>query len=747
MKTSTGADNLEHPVRFDQAEALRAAIETNQAVIAVGASGLGQLATSNFALANFDNWEPLYGDGCWLSGGYLSGVHELIVQSLEWAEDFAADLIANHEQTLKRLLPMWISRRYCVPKDLTNTASQDERTRFYHNEYQNKLLVGLAEFLMDVLHLQGRKIVLIIENAGKLSATSKSLISIIIRNERSRVFLKFVLFDCEGQVFYPDATVIRFPAYGEQEFYRCLGIEHIDLAYRKRIYTMSHGNLHVGRSLAVCYEHGVFAVANLDAEACIELFVASLDARAREAMTVSYIRSGFTGDLLARRCAEVTQSATADHENLLLHASFMRAFRRGEGPLNVAHAMAISNKYLRAETLAECCEILMGIGLYDTWFDFFSVLYLDPDLRAYGDGASPVNRLFINATFVLYAAGNAPLANLFLEEFLFNFPDSYLIPTALYAQSMIYGRYQVPADLVKAEECARRNIEVIDKKFRSHYKYLYIKVFAENAYAYVKARQGKFEEALALCERGGEEIKTVYGEASFRLHRSILVYNISQIYEIIGDLGKAEAKLREAITYDPYYAEYHNDMGNLLSRVPGREGEALEAYKNAIFLSPPYYEVYFNRGLLMSQLGDEEAAMNDFRRVLAIKPEEWRAMREIGNLKLIRGDAAGAQIAYAEALMYGASDADLHANFGLACAESGDDDAAIDHYTQAIRLNPRQAEAHNNLAAMLVIRKKYELALTHANAASAYGNDPDFVANRSVIQALCWCSAGRPNPT
>lgn len=744
---SPSADAKEHPVRHDQAAALRAAIETNQIIIAVGTSGLGQFATSNFAVAIFDDWEPLHSDGCWLSGGYLSGFHDLVEQTLTWAEQFAPDVIANHEQTIKRLLPTWISKRYRVPKDLTNTASQEERTRFYHNEYQNKLLVGLADFLMDALHLGERKVVLIIDNANKLSATSKSLIEIVIRNKRSRDCLKFVLLDRGGQVFDRYAPIIRFPEYEEQEFYSHLGIEHVDLANRKRIYTMSHGDLHVGRALTVCYEHGVFLVANLNADAYIQLFLATLNAEDREAITVSYIRSGFTGDLVAQRCAELTHSATIDCENLLFHASLMEAFRRGEGPLNFAHAMAISNKYTRAETLVESCEILMGIGLYDTWFDFFSLLYLDPDLRTYYDGTSSVNRLFVNATFVLYAAGNSRVANNFLEAFLIAFPNSYLVPTVLYALSMIYGRYQVPVNLVKAEECAVRNIELIEKKFQSHFKYLYIKVFAENAYAYIKARQGKFEEALALCQRGEQEVRGVYGEASFRLHRSILIYNTSQIYEIVGQLQKAEAKLREAIAYDPYYAEYHNDMGNLLSKLPGRESDALGAYAIAISLSPPYYEAYYNRGLLLSQLGNEEAAMADFSRVLAIKPEEWRAIREVGNLKLIIGDAAGAQVAYAEALMYESSDADLHANFGLACAEVGNDDAAIAHYTQAITLNPRHANAHNNLAAILVTRRQYDLALTHARAASDYSDDPDFVVNQSVIQTLCRSNAGLSGPT
>jgi len=383
----------------------------------------------------------------------------------------------------------------------------------------------------------------------------------------------------------------------------------------------------------------------------------------------------------------------------------------------------------------------MAIGLYDTWFAFFAQLFSDPDLRAYGDGNSRVNGLFLNTAFVLYAMGSGRASIPYLEEFMERYPASKFVPTALYAQSMTYGRYQIPVNLDKAESYALRNLALIDSSFRDHYKYKYIKVFAENAYAYIKARQGKSHEALNLCEAGNVELKAAYGESAYRLHRSILIYNTSQVYEIVGNLETAEAKLREAIAADPYYAEYHNDLGNLLSKIPGREEDALTAYAEALSLSPPYYEAHLNRGTLRLQLGEVDAALEDFKRVLEIKPEEWQAMREIGNVALQKGDWAAALESYRLALSYEDRNADLHVNAGLACSELSDVDGAIRHYERAIELAPKNASAHNNLAAELARQNRLAEALAHAVSATTYGTDPDFASNRRMLEVATAAAA------
>jgi tetratricopeptide (TPR) repeat protein len=730
-------DDLARP---DLALHIRAVFAAGQLTRVTGPAGLGQAQSAVLGLGDVPGWSVLSADGCWRTGGYLSGFHELITQAFAWAEGAEGaelDLVARHEQTLKRIWPTRPSTAYRVPKDLTNSSDREERTRFYHHEYQNKLLFGLSEFLLDVLLAADRSVALVIDDAGALAPSSRSLIDIFARQTRSAERLRFILLDEGGAVAAPGMSTVSPLPYPRADFERHLGLDGIPRAQRELIYTSSEGNLRVGRALAHCVEHGVGLAGHLNGTAIIDLYLAGLGSDERARLARGYIRSGLVGDAIARRNAETFDTAFMDAENGRQHAIAMETYRRGDGPLVLAHALAVASRSQRIEALVEPCEILMGIGLYDTWFSFFAAMFNDPALRAYGDGDEPVNGLFINAAFVLYAMGNAHAAAPLLDEFIERWPASRFIPTALYAQSMIHGRYQIPIDLDRAEACATRNLALIEERFRDHPKYKYIKVFAENAFAYIKARQGKFVEALDLCGRGVAEILAAYGETRFRLHRSILIYNTSQVFELVHDLDRAEAHLRDAIACDPYYAEYWNDLGNLLSRGAGREQEALAAYDRAITLSPPYHEAHLNRGILRVQVGDRAGALADFRRTLEIKPEEWRAFREIGTFKLLEGDVEGAGDAYARALAYEERDADLQANAGLACSELNDPDGALRHYRRAISLNPAHAAAHNNLAADFARRGFYDEALHHADLASRYGDEPDFMTNREVLAALC----------
>ena len=126
---------MEDPPRAHLADELRQIIATNQVTIVTGEEGLGQLASIQLALESLPGWEPLRTNGCLLTGGHLSGLQELIAQTMQYAEVHAPELIERHEQTLKRILPSRRSETYRVPKDLTNSSDREERTRFYHHAW------------------------------------------------------------------------------------------------------------------------------------------------------------------------------------------------------------------------------------------------------------------------------------------------------------------------------------------------------------------------------------------------------------------------------------------------------------------------------------------------------------------------------------------------------------------------------------------------------------------------------------
>lgn len=81
----------------------------------------------------------------------------------------------------------------------------------------------------------------------------------------------------------------------------------------------------------------------------------------------------------------------------------------------------------------------------------------------------------------------------------------------------------------------------------------------------------------------------------------------------------------------------------------------------------------------------------------------------------------------------------LHADLGLALRDLNRNDEAIAHYEEALRINPRFAEAHNNLAVALYFKGDYKGAWREAHLAAQYGVMPD----QGFLQAL---SEQMPDP-
>jgi predicted Zn-dependent protease len=68
---------------------------------------------------------------------------------------------------------------------------------------------------------------------------------------------------------------------------------------------------------------------------------------------------------------------------------------------------------------------------------------------------------------------------------------------------------------------------------------------------------------------------------------------------------------------DPYYSEYHNEIGNLLQEM-GDYRQALEHYALAVKYSAPYPEVNFNKAVCHLQLGELEPALACFDTTLEL---------------------------------------------------------------------------------------------------------------------------------
>jgi tetratricopeptide (TPR) repeat protein len=117
-----------------------------------------------------------------------------------------------------------------------------------------------------------------------------------------------------------------------------------------------------------------------------------------------------------------------------------------------------------------------------------------------------------------------------------------------------------------------------------------------------------------------------------------------------------------------------------------------------------------------------EAAM--WSDVLVKRPNQFRALSSLGDLKRRQGRFDESVLLFAEALRVAPENAESHYNLGFALVRAGRLDEAIARYTEALRLQPDHVEAHNNLGIALKQQGRLDEAI--AQYTEALRLDPDY---------------------
>lgn len=112
-------------------------------------------------------------------------------------------------------------------------------------------------------------------------------------------------------------------------------------------------------------------------------------------------------------------------------------------------------------------------------------------------------------------------------------------------------------------------------------------------------KQGRFQEALANFERA---LELEPGNAEF-------CDLIGNSYLELGQVAKAKQALEQSIRWDPDCALAHYDLGVVLSRMAGRDKEALTSLKRALALDPDLAPAYYALACLHAKSGKKKLAL------------------------------------------------------------------------------------------------------------------------------------------
>jgi tetratricopeptide (TPR) repeat protein len=156
----------------------------------------------------------------------------------------------------------------------------------------------------------------------------------------------------------------------------------------------------------------------------------------------------------------------------------------------------------------------------------------------------------------------------------------------------------------------------------------------------------------------------------------------------------------DTVAKQPDNPRAHANLGVALAGIPGREGDAVSEYEEALRLDPNYAEAHNDLGLVMARtFGRFQDAAAQFKEALRSRPDYVEAHDNLGMaLAAVPGRLPDAIREYEEALRLNPGYAKAHNDLGIALAGSpGRLADAVAQFEEALRLTPDYPDARRNL--------------------------------------------------
>ncbi|ASW00296.1 tetratricopeptide repeat protein [Paraburkholderia aromaticivorans] len=211
----------------------------------------------------------------------------------------------------------------------------------------------------------------------------------------------------------------------------------------------------------------------------------------------------------------------------------------------------------------------------------------------------------------------------------------------------------------------------------------------------VAAALGHLDEAM-ICYDQALQLKPDFADA----HN-----NFGAALQAQGAFLEAVEHYRLALASNPALLDAHLNLGTALTKL-ARFDEALACYRHVLSLDPASADAHFSAGNAYQAKGDHGAAIASFEQALALRADYAQAHVNLGSLIGKLGDYAGAEAHYRRAVALKPIPTHLVC-LGGSLGAQGRLDEEEGFYRQALALDPHYADAHQNLAWLLLKRGDY----------------------------------------
>ncbi len=168
----------------------------------------------------------------------------------------------------------------------------------------------------------------------------------------------------------------------------------------------------------------------------------------------------------------------------------------------------------------------------------------------------------------------------------------------------------------------------------------------------------------------------------------------------------AVSVFRKATEIDPNVPEIYFNMGILLTNL-NRVDEAINSYKKVLRLKPELTDALYNLGYALQSQNRFEEAGSYYQKAIEQQPNFLEAIANLGVCLQEQGRLDEAVAIYQRALTI-SQDAKLYFNLGTVLKNQGKLADAIATYNQALELKPDYAEVHSNIGEVLREQGRYD---------------------------------------
>lgn len=338
-------------------------------------------------------------------------------------------------------------------------------------------------------------------------------------------------------------------------------------------------------------------------------------------------------------------------------------------------------------------------GLYEASLTYATEVEAALD-RLYAEDPALYFTAVYNLYFCYVALDRANAACAIVERALTRVEDAADLARYCYLVAMLHARFLEPTDLAKAEEYLQQGLGALAAADEDDEEHHFMTVFTMNGLAFVRLRQRRVQEALDLCTSGVARLNEHLDPERHRLHRSVLLFNIAQVYAQTGPYEDAIEYFTQGMAMDPNYSEYYNDRGAVHFKM-GHLRDAERDYLQAIKLSPPYAEVWTNLGQCYRAMERMDDAIAAYSRALDLDPACALALAGRADAHGDLGRAQQALADYDAALALEPDEPLVLASRAIVRYEAGRVSEALADLDAAIALAPDVAELYQNRAVAL----------------------------------------------